>query len=233
MRTAYFLLVIWFVANPAPLQAQVKFGAIGDSLTDEHFDQSGFGTNLGYSHNALELMVLAGKIDAGPTGSWGGTRGTGYEYNWALAGATTDSLISNNQHVNLANQVPAAGISKAILLVGSNNLFPSQPTGMASSNYEAIYEGLATQTQIDQLISQAVNEVVLAAQTLKASGVDLVVGTAPDYGISPFAKNYYPDPVKRELVDDVMETFNIMVRDRMITDLGLPVIDTYQLTKDI
>ena len=89
--------------------AQPRTGAIGDSLLDEHFDQSSGGISLGYSKNGFELMVEAGKIDAGPVGNWGGTRGSGYQYNWARAGSTTESLIAAEQPTNLADQVRVAG----------------------------------------------------------------------------------------------------------------------------
>jgi len=211
--------------------AQPKLGAVGDSLLDEHFDQSGFGTNLGYSMNALELMVNNGKIDVGPTGNWGGTRGTGYEYNWALAGSTTSSLLSGGQHTNLANQIPSAGITKAVMIVGANDLFPFAPgTG---SDYEAIYEGGATPEEINLIATRAVNNVIEAAQTLKNTGVDLLVATAPDYGIAPLTKTLYPDPVKRERVDYIMESWNNFAVDRLINEVEVPVVDMYSMTKDI
>lgn len=212
--------------------AQPRLGAIGDSLLDEHFDQDGFGLSLDYSMNGLELMVLAGKIDAGPTGNWGGTRGTGYEYNWALAGSTTGSLIAGDQHTNLANQISAAGITNAIMIIGSNDTFPFPPNP-GSSNYQSIYDGVAIQSQIDLIASQAVSSVVDAARTLKNAGVNLIVAAPPEYGIAPFTKQFYPDPVKRELVDDVMEGWIDEAVIQLTQDVGVPVADLYRLTKDM
>ena len=212
--------------------AMPKIGAVGDSLIDEHFDQSGFGTSLGYSKNGLELIVGSGQMDAGPLGIWGGTRGSGFEYNWALAGSTTDSLLAGNQHTNLANQIASEGITKAVMIVGSNNLFPTPPSSGFSA-YQSIYTGLATPAEISSVANQAIANVISAAQAIVATGVDLIVATAPDYGIAPFTKAIYPDPAKRELVDDVIEFWNAEAASQLTSVVGVPVADIYSLTKDI
>lgn len=229
-RNVVFCLVIAFLGINA--NAQPKMGAAGDSLLDEHYDQSEFGQNLGYSQNGFELMVQSGRIDAGPTGTWGGTRNDGYEYNWALAGATTNTLVEDNQHTNLASQIAVAGIAKAVLVIGANDLFPFPPS-TGSSAYQAIYDGTASPQQIDTIASEAVANVALAAQTLKDAGVDLIVATAPDYGIAPFTKFFYTNPVKRALVDDVVEGWNAVAVARLTQDVHVPVVDIYQLSKDI
>jgi hypothetical protein len=227
----FFCAIILVPASTA--FAQPKIGAIGDSLLDEHFDQESFGRSLDYSQNGLELLVNSGKVNAGVTGNWGGTRKTGYKYNWALAGETTGGLIANGQHTNLADQIVPEGISYAVMIVGSNDLFPTPPTGSYDSAYEAIYEGVATQSDIDAIASQAIADVILAAQTLKDSGVNLIVAKPPDYGISPYAKHYYPDPVKRDRVDDVVEYWSGQAVTELINEVRVPVIDIYGLTKDI
>jgi hypothetical protein len=225
------------LAPVAVAEAQVKLGVVGDSLLDEHFDQTGFGVNLGYSKNGFELIVDTGQINAGSIGTWGATRNNGYEYNWALAGSTTDSLIGDSQHTNLAAQIGSAGITKAVMIVGSNNLFPYLPTfansGSLGSSYETIYEGLASAGQIENIANLAVDDVISAAQTLKNTGVDLIIATAPEYGISPFAKSFYTDPLKRDRVDDVMETYNQRATARLTSEIGVPVVDLYRMTKDI
>jgi hypothetical protein len=75
--------------------ASFKLGAMGDSLTDEYWD-SGVST---FATNWPDLLVRYRGVDMGPTaaqawvGTWGSPRNKGYEYNWALAGATTASLL--------------------------------------------------------------------------------------------------------------------------------------------
>ncbi|TWT67906.1 PEP-CTERM sorting domain-containing protein [Crateriforma conspicua] len=241
VRTAVALLISVSLTGFSQAQTTPKMGAIGDSLLDEHFDQSEVGVNLGYSKNAFEILVDTGRIDAGSTnpGGWGDTRGTGYEYNWALAGSTTQSLIDDGQHTNLAAQASTEGIGKAVLIVGSNDLFPWAPPGgvvtnLASSSgpYQSIYSGLLDQGTIDGFANAAVSRVIVAAGALRDAGMDVVVATAPEYGITPFAQAFYPDAARRELVDDVMQQYNENAKTAL-TQQGIPVVDLYQLTKDI
>ncbi len=123
------------------------------------------------------------------------------------------------------------------MVVGSNNLFPIPPTygatGFPSSDYEVLYEGLATQADIDRIANQAIQDVVDAATALKASGVNVVVATAPDYGIAPFTQFFYTDPVKRERADDVTEYWNNLALQRLTQEVGVTVVDLYGLSKDI
>ena len=234
---SFVLLLVSLLAFSNEANGQVKFGAIGDSLLDEHSDQTEFGQSLDYSMNAYELMATTGRIDPGATGTWGGTRGNGYEYNWALAGATTGTMISDNQHTNLANQIGSAGITKAVMVVGSNNLFPLFPTfgtsGTVGSEYENVYEGFASPAEIAAFANAAVAEVRTAAQLLKGTGVDLVVATAPEYGIARLTRTLYPDPVKRERVNEVYELYNALAIEQMTKVEGVTVVDLYGLSKAI
>ena len=212
-----------------------KLGVAGDSLVDEYSDQNDviYGINLGYAKNGFELMVSNGKADGGSVGAWGGTRNDGYQYNWSLAGSTTTSLLADDQHTNLSAQVTSVGLNQAILVIGANDLFPVPPTGGPGSDYEAIYEGLASSSEIATVANRAVNNVLTAAAEIKSSGVDLIVATAPDYGIAPFTKNFYTEAAKRERVDDVVEFWNSEATRRLTEELLVPVVDLYGLSKDI
>ena len=61
----------------------------------------------------------------------------------------------------------------------------------------------------------------------------MIVATAPDYGIAPFTKHYYPDASRRDLVDDVVESWNSFAVERLTNEVQVPVVDIYTLTKDI
>ena len=75
-----------------PASAQ-KFGAMGDSLTDE-YGEATYGL---YAQNWLQQLVIHAGLDAGPIGSWGEPRRNFYEYNWARAGANSSTLLSQGQ----------------------------------------------------------------------------------------------------------------------------------------
>jgi hypothetical protein len=215
--------------------AQVKLGAVGDSLVDEHFDQG-----IGYSKNWYELMVDAGKIDAGvlaqsTSSNWGDTRRTGYEYNFAYAGADTAGLIAGQQHTGLATIAPGAGITRAVVVIGANDFYPDPSSGtlLPSCNYDAIYRGIATQEQIDAATDQAIQAVTLAVQTLQAADMKVVVATVPDYGIAPHTTTLYPVAGQRELVTNVIRDVNARRATEIANTLDVPLVDIFSLTKDV
>lgn len=230
------------IAAALPLEspaAGVPFGAIGDSLVDEHIDQNGFGVNLGYSKNWYELLVDAMEIDGGNLAApadWGDMRKGGYEYNWALAGATTADMIADGQHVALAAQAPGKGIDRAVIVIGANDFLPVPPTGnplAPGSNYEAIYEGLATPAEIQLGISNGLAAARTAVEALQATGIRVVGATVPDYGIATYTKTFYPDAAKRELVTDVIRQVNQARVVDLANDLGVPLVDLFALTKQV
>src|SRR5438552_16905514 len=104
-----------------------KLGAMGDSLTDEYWD-NGVST---YATNWTPLVVLFRGIDMGPTAaqartnSWRSPRNAGYKYNWALSGADSSTLLSPAQHTGLASQATSDGVSNAVLAIGSNDFNPA------------------------------------------------------------------------------------------------------------
>ena len=96
------------LAFAAIASAQVtRLGAVGDSLSDEYFEQS-----YSYAKNWTMQLVLFRGVDMGPTaqaagapsGTWGEPRRTGYEYNWARYGADSTTLLTDGQHTGLAAQ---------------------------------------------------------------------------------------------------------------------------------
>ena len=124
-------------------------GAMGDSLTDEYFEES-----YSYAQNWVQQLAVYRDIDVGPTaadagqpgGTWGEPRRTGYEYNWARSGATSASLLADGQHTGLAAQIAPNGITYAVLAIGANDFIPILgPTGEALFTFVdfggAIYPG--------------------------------------------------------------------------------------------
>jgi len=222
--------------------AQVKLGAVGDSLVDEYFDQ-GFGD----SKNWLELLVQSGKIDAGPLPTnppWNealpgtvDTRRTGYAYNWALEGSITSDLVSNGQHLNLAAQAPQAGIQRAVVIIGANTFYPQSPTGdpLTASPYELVYEGWVTSTTplVVSFVDAALEDVGTAVGTLQAAGMNVVLATVPDYGIAPHTRELYQDPLKRQRVTDAISYVNQRVLDEVASQHELTVVDIYGLSKHV
>ena len=95
----------WFsFSTSASAQPQHYVAALGDSLTDEYFEED-LPDYIGvrqydYAQSWFELIVTSGKADGGKEATdagltddtWGEPRRTGYEYNFARWGETVEHL---------------------------------------------------------------------------------------------------------------------------------------------
>lgn len=193
----------------------VRLGIMGDSLSDEYAEES-----YDYAENWVEQLVIYGGIDVGAVGAWGGPRRTRYEYNWARAGATTGSLLSDGQHTGLAGQVAPEGITYAVMAIGANDF---APFGAA---YDGIYYETWPSSQIDTYVNQRVANLNAALDTVLPTGVELALVNVPDYGVTPTVQLFYSDPAKRQLVADVIAQLNAAI-DTMAQTRQLPVVDLF------
>ena len=121
------------VADTTRAQIQA-LGVMGDSISDEYREET-----YSYAMGWVEQLVMFRPVDVGLTASesgqagstWGEPRRTGFAFNWARAGATSASLLSQGQHTGLAAQMGADGPSHAVLAIGQNDFLPhpSRPSG--------------------------------------------------------------------------------------------------------
>ncbi|MBU0637574.1 MAG: hypothetical protein KKB50_01815 [Planctomycetes bacterium] len=213
----------------APGQSNIdKLGAMGDSLTDEYLEQM-YGS---YADCWTELLVLHREIDMGPTaaeagqpgGTWGEPRRTGYEHNWARAGATTGSMLAAGQHTGLANAVLTQGVTHAAMFIGGNDFSPW------FGCYDEIYYGEWTQHDIDAWIAGRIGNITTALNTTVPTGVQMVVVNIPDFSIMPYVWSSFPDPVRRDAVAAAVEQANADIRD-LAAEHDLALLDMYALTK--
>ena len=207
----------------APSAAAVKLGVMGDSLSDEYEEVS----YVSYAENWVEQLSIYAGIDVGPTaaeagepsGSWGPVRRTGYEYNWALAGATSNSLLKKGQHTGLAAQVSPEGIAYAVLAIGANDFHPEQ------GPYQNIYAGNWSQSEIDEYVAESLANINTAIDTVLATGVHLVVGNVSDYGITATVRSV-TGPIGRQRVADVISQLNQAI-DASAQTRELVVVDVF------
>src|SRR6202045_2477918 len=91
------------------IAAPVHLGIMGDSNSDEYRadDNNRGGTYASTTLNWDEQLQRYRGIDIGPGGSWSGTRRSGYESNWAIAGATAEDVVNAGQATGLAQQAAA------------------------------------------------------------------------------------------------------------------------------
>jgi hypothetical protein len=217
------LLVILSLAAVFPgcavAQAANGFGVIGDSSSDEfRADDNRGGAYAATTLNWVELLVRYRGLDAGPWGTWGGSRRTGYEYNWARSGARAADLISQGQADGLAQQVAEGRIAWALLMVGTNDF--------GTSTYTDIYNGTLSGPALSAMIDGIVASITQAVDTVRAGGpVLLLVTNIPTTtGINPAVLSMFPDPARRQLVTDAMVAVNMGI-EAALAQRGLPMVD--------
>lgn len=218
-------LVTAFVVCSAPAQIG-GLGAIGDSLTDEYAEET-----YDYAASWFEQLVEYRGIDAGPTaadahqpgGTWGEPRRTGYQYNWARWGATTQDAIDTGQHTGLASLVDPNQITHAMIWIGVNDILVG--------HYGPIALGTYTDEQIEAIIQQFATNLEVILDIAEATDVNLVVANVVDIGFCPFLRGYY-GPVGRQRVQEVYAQMNQRV-DRISRARELPLVDTFGLWNTI
>jgi hypothetical protein len=198
-------------------------GVAGDSLSDEYAYES-----YSYASNWVESLVKSSVVNAGPVGTYGEPRRSGYEYNWARVDATSGSLLSQGQPYNLSQQINAGLVSHAVLEIGQNDFQPN-PLGGA---YSSIYKGQWSQSQINSYVDQVVSNISLAVNRLNATSGQLVVSNIIDFGIAPFTKQYFPKATGRERVSNVIDSVNARL-SQMADDFNVVLVDTNGLAEQL
>jgi len=215
---------------PPNIQAAVgKLGAMGDSLTDEYWD-SGVST---YATNWPGLVVMYRGVNMGPTAAqagtntWGSPRNAGYEYNWALSGATSATLLSEGQDTGLAGQAASDGVLTAVLAIGSNDFNPE-----SSSAYLDIYLGSWSSAQIQSYVNQTLANIETALATVRTAGVSVVVANLLDPGATPAVTPYFSSATDRDRVDAAIQSVNAGLKN-LAQKYQAPLMDWHGLEKAI
>jgi len=194
---------------------------LGDSFYDEYrgSDRRG-GEYAQVTYNLVELLVNLRDFNVGSWGKWDPPRREGYEYNWARSGDTSASLIRRGQHVGAAQQVREGKVTFVFIGIGANDFSPYY-----LKDYERIYSGEMTDTQLERKIQRAVNNVTLAVDTVlaaKPQGVAITLFTQWDLDPLLFLK--YPNQRGRQRVADAIDAVNDGLR-KMAAERNVVVVD--------
>ncbi len=206
-RAALALFTLLLAFAPDAWATPITVGVMGDSLSDEYSEQ----TYGAYAQNWVQQLAQYDGVNFGRTAAaagyatWGEPRRTGFEFNWARYGDTSDTLLSQGEHIGLAAQVAPNGIPYAVLAIGANDFFPGGP----GSAYDTIYNGLATPAQINAYVAQRVANVTTALNAVLPTGVHLALVNFPDYGVTPYTSSVgYTNAARRQLVSNVIDGLN-------------------------
>ncbi len=168
---------------------------------------------------------------------WGDLRRAGYEYNWALAGANSFTLLDPiprppqlpnpiGQHILLAQAISAGDISHAVLAIGQNDFSPS------SAAYVGIYNGSWDEATILDYSNQVLANIEEALTTINVGGVKLVMSNIIDYGVAPETQRRNPDPAGRARVSFHIEALNDRI-EALAQEYRVPIVDSSRFAKDL
>jgi hypothetical protein len=228
-----------FVILSSATHAQpLGIGAMGDSLTDE-YDIYTPAIYESEGRNWVELLAnsRAMEMDFGPfsAASRGAPRYVGYAHNWARAGATTTTLLSEGQHTGLAQQIVDGNVSLVYLGLGVNDFSPiARGTitvpGMGpflvnlTNEYAPIYSGQRSDQQVADRVKNLVSNFTAALDAVSSAGARVVVGTAFDAGLVPGMRIAYPDALRRQRITDAVLAANSQIT-QIALSRGMPVVD--------
>jgi len=157
-------------ATATPGAQLVGLAIIGDSAQDEYAAPE----NDRPAINWVEHLALSG-LPVGQWGYWGGSRRTGYEYNWARSGATSAQALADQAPGVLA-QLQAGAVTHVLIQVGNNDLhdvaagiYAGQPVNYGGLDYIASNIAQTANT----LAAVAPGRVIVAA-TQDFVGLDLI-----------------------------------------------------------
>ena len=214
------------------VQAAVTgFGVAGDSLSDEFLHES-----YSYASNWVEILESQRNLNFGARNDTSGgnaddrgepRREGGFAFNWARSGATSGSLLDQQQHTALAGHVAAGDVSHVVLFIGQNDFSPGLGTP-----YFQIYNNLWSAGRIEQHISSVLQNITTAVQTIDSDKVKLVLSNVVDYGIAPATQSFFTTASKRQRVTNVIDTLNQRLQ-AAADDWLIPVVDMNTLTRDL
>ena len=232
MARAMGLVFITFFATVSLAQTVDRLGVMGDSLSDEYFEQT-----YNYARSWTELLVDERGLSLGPTaaqagqpgGTWGEPRRTGYEDNWARYGATTDHALATGQHIGVADGAVNRGVSHVVLYIGANDFSPwSSPYA-----YDQIYHGNWSQVQIETWIDSRIANLEMMLDVVEPTGASLVILDIFDLSVIPFIhQGGYPDPVRREAAAMAVDQFGAEIRNLAKVRVAV-FLDTFDLARAI
>lgn len=192
-------------------------GILGDSFYDEYrADDARGGAYAPVTFNLVELLALQRGFNLGRWGTWGGSRRSGYEYNWAHSGATSITMIDEGQHTGLAEQVRSGAVTFVFIGIGANDFSPYY-----GSSYIDIYNGTLSEAQLAQKIDNAIANVTLAVDTVQQAGAQGVAMTLfTQWELDPLLAQQFPDAGRRQRVasaiDQVNSGLQTMARSRQV-----------------
>jgi hypothetical protein len=191
-------------------------GVVGDGLSEDYADQS-----LSYAQNWVQLLGSTENINFG---------GSGYPYDLARVGATSQIMLTEGQASSVAQQVQSGQVTDVVLMIGQEDFDPG------GDAYTGIYmqglpqQGGWTSQQVQNFADGVVTNISTALAQLKASGAKVVLSNIMDYSLLPYAQQTFPDAGRRVLVGGVIAGINQQIA-ALAAAQRVPMIDLSGLSQ--
>jgi phospholipase/lecithinase/hemolysin len=191
--------------NPNP-KTITGLAILGDSTQDEYQADNPRGEEYNRTTlNWVEQLTIKRNINLGAIGTRPEPRRSGYDFNWARSGATSDQMIRYGQHTGAAQQVQAGQVSHALIQIGINDFYFS---GLGLEIYNGTLSDTATKSRLNQIS----DNIIAAAQTLKNTGrCQVLIAATQDYLTLPIVPELYitaQDPAGRKRYIDAVAYLN-------------------------
>ncbi len=168
-QTATVLPTATATGTATPSAALVGLAIIGDSTQDEYAAPE----NARPAINWVEHLALSG-LPVGQWGSWGGSRRTGYEFNWARSGAVSYNAMID-QAPGIADQLRSGLVSHVLIQIGINDI---DRVGMAiylgTIDYGALDATAYGVTEAARIVAEAAPGRVMLAPVQDYLALDIV-----------------------------------------------------------
>jgi len=204
--------------------AQIHLGIMGDSNSDEYRagENDRGGKYASTTLNWNEQLQRYRGIDIGSWGRWSDTRRSGYEYNWALTGATAEDVVRTGQATGLAQQVAAGRINTVVLYVGANDF------AVWNDTYANIYNGVLAGESLKDYIDKIVSSIATAIDTVGTTeAVNIIVTNLMDRGQFAEFIARFPDPAKRQTVTNAIVAANAGIDNLVRARRNVALVDLY------
>jgi len=220
-----FLLCWTTIASGGSSESpSIHLGIMGDSNSDEYRagENNRGGKYAATTLNWNEQLQRYRGVDLGSWGRWSGARRSGYEYNWALTGATAEDVVRTGQAKGLAQQVAAGKINTVLLYVGANDF------AIWNGTYAKIYNGVVAGEALKEYIDKIVSNIATAIDTVGATeGVNIIVTNLLDRSLSAAFIARFPDPTKRQTVTNAIIAVNTGIDNLVRARRNVALVDLY------
>lgn len=209
---------------------------MGDSYSDEY---QFYAPDRSTAHNWVEQLSDDAHVNFGAFSNIDpdGSQNAGFEFNWAVSGATSGDMIAGGQHLGVAQQVASGRADLATLFIGGND-------------FRHVFEVLATQglpaalEALEVAVPAAALNIATAAGTVLSPAVvnanpdaRLILTTVPKPSRLPEVRALLQSvPQLQPFVDAVDAAaggLNQAIRDIASTNPRIAVADFYGMVEDL